>query len=424
MRFIGKFISFKNNKCGKEVLICCGLTPVFLLLLLHTIPLQAAVIATKPIAQADTLYNMDTVSIFTEKILFPKSSAVIRPDFMGNNARIDSICSFLSRTDTRNLLSVKVIGSYSPEGKYTFNTNLAEARARALAAFVREIDYEICPVVSIKHPLKGQSVEYRQQRHAELQIAYRNHADAGNAVIADGECRNENGMTADTIITPPLHTLSSDDTIAAAYATDNDCRVTEELPGKTSGHSHGNAFGSRLFVTTNMLYDVALTPNIGVGINVTDRVTLLADWMYARWSNRDKRRYWRIYGGDIEVRYRIGRHLKGSPLGGHHVGAYGSMACYDFQAGRSHSGVLSDKWNYAAGLSYTYSLPVSARLNVDFNLGVGYLWGTYKKHTPIDDCDVWLSTHKFGWFGPTRVGVTLVWLVGNAVTNSRKGGGK
>ena len=179
---------------------------------------------------------------------------------------------------------------------------------------------------------------------------------------------------------------------------------------------------SRLFVTTNMLYDAALTPNIGIGIRVTDKITVQADWMYACWGNRNKRRYWHIYGGDIEARYHLGTHRKGSPLGGHHVGVYASMACYDFQAGRSHSGVLSDKYNYATGVLYTYSLPVSIRLNIDFSLGAGYLWGTYKKHRPIDDCDVWLSTHKLSWFGPTRAGITLVWLVGNGVANSRKGG--
>lgn len=179
---------------------------------------------------------------------------------------------------------------------------------------------------------------------------------------------------------------------------------------------------SRIFLYTNMLYDVALTPNLGVGMGVTDRLTVTADWMWARWSNRDRRRYWRIYGGDLELRYRIGPARDGRPLAGHHIGVYGSLACYDFQAGRSHTGVLSDRYNYAVGVSYTYSLPLSTRFNIDFSLGVGYLWGTYKKHTPIDDCDVWLSTHRMRWFGPTRVGVSLVWLVGNAVANSRKGG--
>lgn len=182
-----------------------------------------------------------------------------------------------------------------------------------------------------------------------------------------------------------------------------------------------HTLGSRIFLSTNLLYDAILTPNIGIGISVTDKVTVFADWMYARWSNRAKRRYWRIYGGDIEVRYHL-NHRKNSPLGGHHIGAYASLACYDFQKGLNHRGVLSDKYNYAAGISYTYSLPVARHFNIDFSLGVGYMWGTYKKHTPIDDCDVWLFTHKLGWFGPTKAGISLVWLIGSSVINNRKGG--
>lgn len=210
------------------------------------------------------------------------------------------------------------------------------------------------------------------------------------------------------------------ETAAGSGGGSMDTESRYEAPVITSG----NKWSDRLFLTTNMLYDAALTPNIGVGMSVTDRITVLADWMYARWSNRDKRRYWRIYGGDIEARYRIGKQKPGYPLAGHHVGVYCSMACYDIQAGRSHNGVLSDKWNYAAGVSYTYSMPIATRLNIDFSLGVGYLWGTYKKHAAIDDCDVWLSTHKLGWLGPTKAGVSLVWLIGNSLANKRKGGGK
>lgn len=364
-----------------------------------------------------------------EQILFPKVSAVISRNFSENNSHIDSIFSFLSETATQNLLSVKITGSHSPEGKDDFNTDLANARARALSALVKGINPDINPVTAITHPSKDTDVDYRQLRNAQLKIVYRNNTTAGNGHIDPTEGQKTHDIPAEDISTnseslpeekrnhPPLSTLAT-----SAASDKTNCHGTDDRPCPAAIPRSGNFMGDKLFVTTNMLYDAALTPNIGVGISIADRVTVLADWMYARWNNRDKRRYWRIYGGDIEVRYRIGPHRKGSPLGGHYVGAYGSIACYDFQAGRSHSGVLSDKYNYAVGLSYTYSLPLSTRFNIDFNLGVGYLWGTYKKHRPIDDCDVWLSTHKLGWVGPTRIGVTLVWLVGNNVKNDRKGG--
>lgn len=181
----------------------------------------------------------------------------------------------------------------------------------------------------------------------------------------------------------------------------------------------------RVFLTTNLLYDALLTPNIGVGVYLGKKMTLYADWMYAWWSNRGQRRYWRIYGGDLELRMQLGHGRSGNPLSGHHVGLYFSIVTYDFQFGRSHTGVMGDKFNYAAGISYGYSLPLNRRLSLDFSAGIGYAWGKYMKQRLIDDHDVWLSTHRRRWFGPTRAEVCLTWLLGRGNMNTpktRKGG--
>lgn len=412
MRHIEIFISLKN-KLLKENVNLQFLT--LACLSCFTLSLHATTIVTETVA--DTLCKDDTVRIFTEKVLFPKSSAVVSLDFDGNNVRVDSICSFLSKTDPRFFLSVKVTGSYSPEGKSAYNVKLAGNRADAVVGLIRKFSPDINPAISIvPPPLNVGDTDWYKLRTAELQIVWRNNAATENKSAVVEGCPDKNDSTAvESFETDTTAPLASPNTAVVTSGMDDE--QTESRP-----HS-GYGFGSRLFITTNMLYDIAMTPNIGVGMRVSDRVTILADWMYARWNNHEKRLYWRIYGGDVEVRRRLGRQMKGSPLGGHHLGAYASMVCYDFQAGRTHTGVLSDKYNYTAGLSYTYSLPVSSRLNIDFNLGVGYLWGTYKKHIPVDEHDVWLSTHKLGWFGPTRVGITLIWLVGNNVANNKKGGG-
>lgn len=405
MAFIGYRTKFSNHRGILVLLLTCLCT------------LRVGAMTSRFLS--DTLYR-DSVCTFTEKILFPRASAVVSRDFAGNQSHVDSIRSFLSNAALRDFLSVKIIGSYSPEGQYAFNTKLAQARALALADVVKGFNAAVTPVTSITHPTRKGVQAYKQQRFAELQVVYRNSpGSTDEAAVSDtlSAAADELPVADDSVaVSDSLQAQTVADSVS-----DSDGRFVaepkEELPLPSAGH----AFGSRLFLTTNLLYDAALVPNIGVGIGVTDRVTLLADWMYARWSNRDKRRYWRIYGGDVEARYRIGNSHKRSPLGGHHVGVYGSMACYDFQTGRDHKGVLSDKYNYVVGLSYTYSLPVATRLHVDFSLGVGYLWGIYKKHTPIDDCDVWLSTNKLRWFGPTRAGVSLVWMFGKAY-NDRKGG--
>lgn len=346
--------------------------------------------------------SRDTISAFSAKILFPKNSATISRGHAGNSARIDSIYSFLSETNTGELLDVKIAGSYSPEGKEDYNKGLALRRAKALAALAKEINPDINPEISIKAPELNSNIIREQMRYAELQAVSRKEQAPCNTPEPDSGTQ---GIEAYTPV--PL-------------TEERDSRVSEQAD--ETQMPRDSKFSPGVFVGTNMLYDAALIPNICVGVKIADRVVLSADWMYARWNNHDKRRYWRIYGGDIEVRCRIGAQPKGSPLGGHYLGAYGSLACYDFQTGRNHTGVLSDKYNYAVGVSYTYSLPVAAHFNIDFSLGVGYLWGRYKKHRPIDDCDVWLSTHRMRRFGPTRAAVSLVWLIGDVLKNERKGG--
>lgn len=173
-------------------------------------------------------------------------------------------------------------------------------------------------------------------------------------------------------------------------------------------------------VKTNLLYDVLLVPNIGVELYVGRNWSLAVNWMYAWWKSDRKHNYWRTYGGDVEVRRWFGRKAGEKPLTGHHVGLYGQIVTYDFELGGR--GYLGDKWSYAGGVSYGYSLPVGYRFNVDFTLGIGYLGGTYKEYVPIDTHYVWQSTRKRHWFGPTKAEISLVWLIGRGNYNGKKGG--
>lgn len=87
--------------------------------------------------------SCDSVFIFQERILFPRASAIVSRDFADNQEHIDSIRSFLSKADTGNFINVRVVGSYSPEGEYSFNKSLAEARALALKDSVMRYNADI-----------------------------------------------------------------------------------------------------------------------------------------------------------------------------------------------------------------------------------------------------------------------------------------
>lgn len=181
-------------------------------------------------------------------------------------------------------------------------------------------------------------------------------------------------------------------------------------------------------VKTNLLYDAALIPNIGVEFYLKNNWSLSAGWMYGWWKKDRIHWYWRAYGGDIAVRKWLGRKAEEKPLQGHHLGVYAQVLTYDFETGgRGYmggepGGTLFDRANFAGGVEYGYSLPVARRLNLDFTIGLGYLGGKYYEYKPIDDCYVWQATKQHHYFGPTKLEVSLVWLLGRENINKGKGG--
>ena len=168
----------------------------------------------------------------------------------------------------------------------------------------------------------------------------------------------------------------------------------------------------RFALKTNMLYDLALVPNISLEYAITDHWSFAADWNYAWWSQDNRNRYWRTYGGDVEVRYYI-NNRNGRLLTGHHFGAYAGILTYDVEWGGK--GYMGEKWSKLFGVSYGYSAPISPRLHLDFELGIGYFGGDYYEYSPQVDKYYWEQTKKRNWFGPTRAEVTLVWMLGKHV---------
>ena len=173
-------------------------------------------------------------------------------------------------------------------------------------------------------------------------------------------------------------------------------------------------------IKTNMLYDVAAIPNIGVEFYLGKNFSIAGNWQYSWWKSDKKSWYWRTYGGDLSLRYWFGKRAKAKPLTGHHLGLYGQMITYDFEVGNR--GILADKWSYTAGLEYGYSLPIARRFNIDFTIGAGYHWGLFDEYLPIDGHYVWQATKHNKYFGPTKLEVSLVWLIGCDNYNRNKGG--
>jgi hypothetical protein len=179
---------------------------------------------------------------------------------------------------------------------------------------------------------------------------------------------------------------------------------------------------------TNLLYDAMLVPNIGVEVGLGKGFTLAADW-FGTWLFSDKNHwYWQGYGGYLTARYYFDKDnpqyslTPGQMLSsGHHVGIYGTALTYDVEFGGI--GYQAAQFGFGGGVEYGYSLKVAQSLCIDFNLGLGYQGGEYKKYMPTDDGSghyVWMSTHRRHWWGPTKAEISLKWLI----TPTKKKGGE
>ena len=184
------------------------------------------------------------------------------------------------------------------------------------------------------------------------------------------------------------------------------------LPTDTIAEPQDSAFCRPFYmaIKSNMLYDLAMTPNAGIEFYLGAGFSLSANWQYAWWHRDQAAFYWRTYGGDLEARYWFGKLAKEKPLTGHHVGIYGQMVTYDFEFGGN--GILAPRWSWSVGVSYGYSLPIHRVLNIDFSVGAGYHTGIYHNYTPIDGEYIWQATKRRRWIGPTKFEASLVWLIG------------
>jgi hypothetical protein len=133
-----------------------------------------------------------------------------------------------------------------------------------------------------------------------------------------------------------------------------------------------------VIVKTNLLYDVALTPHLGVEVPIGERFSVGAEFMRGWWLKSDWSFCWQLEAAALEGRYWFSplseRHLRG----GWFAGVLVQGAFYDFQL-QPDSGVQGEC--LMAGLTGGYLYPLSTHWSLEFSLGLGYLRTNYRQYT-------------------------------------------
>lgn len=391
----------------------------------------------------------------------------IDPGFSDNASRISDIVSHLRELENDSaveIVSVAFCGAASPEGSAEWNRYLASARRAELERLIRNevalpdsivsrddsyipwgylrgrVAASDCayrdtvvaiidgPSCQVKDPDSGKLVDSRisqlklidnRRVWDDLFRRYFSKMRNASAVIITyrdeprpsmARCRK---VAVDAVAACPLDTLSNCHSLSIA-----DSRIAS--PGKPF----------YMGVYSNMLYDVLATPNIGAEFYLGRNFTIGGNWMHAWWSYDRRHRYWRIYGGELHVRRWFGEEARRKPLTGHHIGLYAQALTYDFEfGGKAHmggkpGGTIFDRAHIGGGVEYGYSLPIDRRLNIDFSIGIGYIGGRVYEFVPEGDRYLWTATRHYNWVGPTKIEVSLVWLIGRGNINRGKGGAR
>ena len=412
-----------------------------------------------------------TVSDSLRTTLYYRSGySLLELSYMDNAAKLETLKQGIrSIGDNPNtvLQHIKILSAASPEGNSKLNKRLARRRGERLRDYLKEmlnLPDSVFTVSSAGEDWEGLALKIQKEnapwsRKALYIIRNTPEWIVRNGKVVDGRKRqlqNLDGGKAwkymlanhfDSLrsgalvvceirhIVPsvsPTDTLtliqnqqgSEQDSLPQKDA-QNTASQLQVYPGgnaaETENAAHASGRDSYYALKTNLLYDALLVPNLGIETSIGRGWTLGASGMLAWWSKDASHKYWRIYGGEMEIRKYFGRKAKEKPMQGHHISLYGQFLTYDIENGGT--GHQSKK-TYGAGMEYGYSLPIGRRLNLDFGLGVGYIKSHYKTYEPKDGCYVYEATRNRTWIGPTRGEVSLVWLLGNGNTNSRKGGKK
>lgn len=377
----------------------------------------------------------------TRRFYFDLDRYTIRYDLRNNRAVMDSTASelrALMADSTISNLRVDVSSSSSLEASDAYNSRLSANRTGAFLAELRkkvDIPFRILFVHDNVFDWEQLSdlIAKSQCPHREAAL---NIIRSVPTTIANKKVDNERklhlqelgGGAAYNYMLQHLFPDMRNTTIAISYnrmpkPAEPVVKIVE-VPVETPAPEPQKIFvfkkrDNPLFaIKTNMLYDAAMTPNIGAEVYIAPNVSLSANWMYAWWNKDRTSFYWRVYGGELEARYYINRwstrrERRKHAFEGHHIGLYGLFGTYDYEFGGD--GQQAAKWNYGGGIAYGYSLPITRRLNIDFALGLGCLYGDYYKYEPStikNDDYYWLSTNKRKYWGPTKAEVSLVWVLG------------
>ena len=154
-----------------------------------------------------------------------------------------------------------------------------------------------------------------------------------------------------------------------------------------------------LSLRANLLRWATLTPDLGLEWRICPSWGIAVNGSWTSWSWSDKDRRYALWEVAPEVRYYMGEKKAW------YLGAMFKTGQFNYKL--SETGKQGDLMG--GGITAGYQLRLNKALDLDFNLGLGYLNVDFEKYEVIDGVRVRRGNETKDWCGPINAGVTLVW---------------
>jgi hypothetical protein len=179
-------------------------------------------------------------------------------------------------------------------------------------------------------------------------------------------------------------------------------------------------------IKTNLLYDLALAPNIEVELPLgrRQRWSVMAEFTtpWYRWHKLDYS--YEIQLGGLELRRWFAPRCDGGRpmLCGHFLGLYAATAKYDLEYDE-----VGDQGEITSfGLTYGHSWPLCERWNLEASFSAGILFGERRHYNAMFESThlIYQYTKNMFYAGPTKIKLSLVYLFDKKLKLKLKKGGK
>ena len=154
-----------------------------------------------------------------------------------------------------------------------------------------------------------------------------------------------------------------------------------------------------LSLRANLLRWATLTPDLGLEWRICPSWGIAVNGSWTSWSWNDKDRRYALWEVAPEIRYYMGEKKAW------YLGALFKAGQFNYKI--SETGKQGDLMG--GGITAGYQLRLNKALDLDFNLGLGYLNVDFEKYEVIDGVRVRRGNETKDWCGPINAGVTLVW---------------